>query len=559
MKSAWRTKDVLPRADQAGQRALWKSMGYTDEDLKRPLIGVHNTWSETCPGHFNLKTVTESVKAGIWQAGGTPMEFLDFSQCPPITAGTKGVLYDSPTRDLIAACAEACTELHMFDGVVLISSCDKIVPGHWLAAARLNLPAILVSGGPMKGGIYKGKRLDSTDMISEGHAVELGFSKHTIAELKEMEDCACPGWGSCALLGTANTTQCLSEVAGLTLPGGGTAPAVSAKRLWLAKESGRQIVELVHKGIRASDILTKQAIENMIIIQHAIGGSTNAVIHLLALIEELGFGDDLNIDTIDRWGAKIPCILNVQPGGEFDIWDFDEAGGMQALMKRVEKYLDLNCLTVNGKTMGENLRETKIENPEVIRELNKPLYANGLAVLRGNLATSAIVRPPVIPQKMLKMTGPARVFDSEMEALDALKNKTIKPNTVIIVRYEGPRGAPGLRELFMTTYYLKAAGLDQSCAIVADGKFSGFAKGPFICQVTPEAAVGGPIAVVKDNDLIEIDIPNKQLNIKVSEEELSKRLAEWKPKAPKVRSGILTLYARMANSCAEGAGLPLKI
>ena len=559
MESAWRTKDVLPLAGQAGQRALWKSMGYTSEDLTRPIIGVHNTWSETCPGHYNLRSVTQAVKAGIWQAGGTPMEFSDFAHCPFISVGRSGILYDSPSRDIIAACVEACTELHMFDGIVLVSSCDKIVPSHWLAAARLNLPTILVCGGPMESGIYRGRRITISDVVAEGYAVELGFSNYPPQELLEMENCACPTSGSCALLGTANTVQCLSEAAGLTLPGGGTAPAVSAKRLWIAKESGRRVVELVYKGIRVSDILTKEALENMIIILHAIGGSTNALVHVLALIEELGMSDSLNIDTIDSWSDKIPCITNVLPGGEYSVCDFDEAGGIQAVMKKLGGHLHTNTLTVNGRTPAENLENAKVERSEVIKDLKEPLYERGLTVLRGNLATSAIARPPVVPQKMLRMTGPARVFDSEAEALDALKNKAIAPGSVIVVRYEGPRGAPGLRDLLKVTFYLKAAELDESCAVVADGKFSGFAKGPFVCQVTPEAAAGGPIAVVRDDDLIEIDMLGKRLNVKVPEEELQKRLAEWKPREAKVRRGILTLYARMADSCAKGAGLPLRL
>jgi dihydroxy-acid dehydratase len=411
----------------------------------------------------------------------------------------------------------------------------------------------------MQVGVYKGGRANSTDVMGEGHAVELGFSKYSLEELKELEDRACPGWGSCALLGTANSTQCLSEVAGLTLPGGGTAAAISAKRLWIAKESGRRIVQLVHEGIRASDILTREAIENMIIVLHAIGGSTNAVIHLLALIEELEMGEEINISTIDTWSDMIPCILNVQPSGVYSITEFDQAGGIQAVLKKLEPYLNKDTMTVNGRTLIENFRDAMIEDPNIIMDLKEPLYKNGLAVLKGNLATSAIVRPPVIPKTLLKVTGPARVFDSEEEALDALKTKSINAGCVIVVRYEGPRGAPGLRELLMLTYYLKAAGLNEVCPIVADGKFSGFAKGPFICQVTPEAAVGGVIAVVRNNDLIEIDIPNKILNVKLSDQEINKRLSQWKPKPPKIKAGYLTLYARMADSCAKGAGLPLKI
>jgi len=556
---AWRTKDVLQRPWNAGQRTLWKAMGFTGEDLKRPLIGVHNTWSETCPGHYNLKNVTESVKAGIWQAGGTPMEFADFAQCPPITCGTKGALYDSPTRDLIAACAEACAELHMLDALVLLSSCDKIVPGHWVAAARLNLPTIIVCGGPMETGTFKGKPVNAADVMTEGLAQEMGFGKYTKEELLELEDCACPGAGSCALLGTANTAECLAEAVGLTLPGSGTAPATSARRLWLAKESGRRIVEMVHQGIRAPDIITREAIENMMIVQNAIGGGTNCIIHILALVEEMGWGEELNIDTLEKWSDKIPCILNVQPGGEYGVCDLDSAGGIQAVMKNLEPYLYKKALTVNGKTVGENIKAAKVVRPEVIKSVKEPLYEKGFAVLRGNLATSAVVRPPVVPKNLWKITGPARVFDSEVAAHEALANKKIKPGDVIVVRYEGPRGAPGCRDHLMLTYYLKAAGLFESCAIVADGKFSGFAKGPFICQVTPEAAVGGPLAAVKEKDLIEIDIYNKKLNLKISNQELKKRLAAWKPPKPKVRSGYLTLYARLADPCTKGAGLSLKI
>ena len=551
-------KAFLQSPENARDRSLLKAMGFTTEDLTRPRIGVANSWGETSPGHVHLKSVAETVKAGIWQAGGTPFEFNSFAMCP-IAVGKHGIRYDTPTRDIIAAEVEASTWIHMFDGLVMISSCDKNVPGHLLGAARLDLPAILVPGGPMAAGRYKGEDIDTTVLDAECWAYGVGEPRISKEELESLENSACPGAGSCALLGTANTMQCLAEALGLTLPGAGTAPAVSVKRLWLAKESGRQIVKLVEKGITSSKIIMRESLINAIRVLHAIGGSTNAVVHLLAIAYEMGFDDDITLDLVERCGQETPCLAAVRPSGPHTMADFDEAGGIQAIMKKIEPILNTDVLTVTGETLGENLRKISSGNTSVIRDLDNPVAEGGLAVLRGNLAKSAIVRPTVIAREMMQHKGPARVFNSQEEAIEALRGKGISRGDVVVVRYEGPKGGPGLTEVFKVIGYMRALGLETKCALVTDGKISGFARGPFICQVSPEAAEGSPLGVVKDGDVIEIDIPNRRLNIQLSEKELRNRISRWKPPAPRVTDGFLTVYARLANPAEKGAGINLRM
>jgi len=540
-KDAWKSRDLLQRPEMAAQRALWKAVGYTDRDLKQPLVGVVNSWTELTPGHSHLRSVAEAVKIGIWQAGGTPFEWNTFATCPLITLDLFGGKYDTPARDLIAASVEA------------------VVPGHLLAAARLNVPSIIVPGGPMFSGRYMGRDIATGDLDATAWAIQLETCKFSSENLKRMEDAACPGSGACALLGTANTMQCLSEAVGIALPYAGTAPAASAKRLWLARESGRQIVSLIREGISPMDIFTKEALENMIRVLHAIGGSTNAVLHILALAQEVDLLDEISLETFDKLSRETPCICNVKPSGTYAVSDLDEAGGIPAVMKNLSSLLNLDVLTVTGKTVGENIKDAQNLNDEVIRPLNRPLYREGLAVLRGNLANSAIARPTVMPKEMLKFKGAARVFDSQSDALAALANREINPGEILVVRYEGPRGGPGTSDIFKVLGYLCALDLDKSCALVTDGKFSGFARGPGVCQVSPEAAVGGPIALVKDGDIIEIDVPNRQINVQLSDQEIQKRLAEWRPPEPKVKRGFLTLYARMAEPVERGGGLPLRL
>ena len=550
--------DIMGQPGMARTRALVKAMGYDAEDLRRPRIGVANTWSETSPGHSHLKGVAEAVKAGIWQAGGTPVEFGGFAQCP-MDVGRSGIRYDTPTRDIIAAEVETCAEIHCFEGLVLISSCDKNVPGHLLAAARLNLPAILVPGGPMLAGRFQGKDTIITDLDAETWACGVGRPRMDPETLAELEDAACPTAGSCALLGTANTMQCLAEAVGLALPGSATPAAVSARRLWFAKQAGRRVVELVREDLRPAQIVTRAALENMIRVLHAIGGSTNAVLHILALAQELDLGGSVTLELIEKLSQEQHCIVAVRPSGPYTMQEFDEAGGIPAVMRVLGGSLHDDCLTVTGRVLRENLARAKVTRPEVIRTPENPVFRGGLAILRGSLATSAVVRPTVVPEQMMVHTGPARAFDSLEDCLQGLQSGTVRPGEVIVLRYEGPRGGPGLTEVFKVLGFMGALGLDTSCALVTDGKISGFAKGPFICQVSPEAAVGGPIALVRDGDRIEVDISGRRLNLLVPPDEMDVRQRSWKPQPPRVTRGILTWYARFAEPTERGAGLPIRL
>jgi len=544
-------------------KALLKAMGYTSEELEKPRIGIANTWSETSPGHYHLRNLADAVKAGIWQAGGTPFEFSSFAQCPIFTGvgGLEdgGIRYDTPTRDIVAASVEASTLLHAFDGLVLLSSCDKNVPGHLLAAARLNIPSIIVTGGPMLTGIHLGKKVMITDVDLETYKQGMGTCNLSIQELEELEECVCPGPGACALLGTANTMQCISEALGLTLPRAGTAIAGFAKQLRIAKASGKQIVELVKRGLRPAQIMTSESLENAVRVLHALGGSTNAVVHILALCEELDLEVKINLATIEKLGEETPWITDVKPGGQFFVQDLDEAGGVQAVLKRLESMLNLKTVTVNGNTLEKNLENVVVKRPEVIHSLENPLSKNGLIVLRGNLADSAIVRPMVIPDKKTYFKGPARVYNSQEEAIEGLKRRELKKGEVLVVRYEGPRGGPGLTEVFRISGYLQALEMDTACAFVTDGKISGFGKSFYVVQVSPEAYVGGTLALVENGDTIEIDLSKKKLELLVDEGKIKKRRKKWTPPKPRVHRGFLTLYARFANSSAKGAGLNLKL
>lgn len=551
-------RQFLQLPENARARALLKSMGYTTEELKRPRIGVANSWGETSPGHFHLRSIGEAVKAGIWQAGGTPFEFNSFGMCP-VDVGKHGIRYDTATRDIVAAEIEAATWLHMFDGLVMISSCDKNVPANLLAAGRLDIPVIIVTGGPMLAGRYGGEELDTTSVDVHCWAYGVGKKSISLEELSELEDAACPGPGACALLGTANTMQCMAEALGLSLPGVSTTPAVSARKLRQAKKSGRQIIKLVERGITSSKIITRENLTNAIRVLHAIGGSTNAIIHLLALSYEMRFDEEINLDFIERLGQETPCIAAVRPSGPYTMSDFDEAGGVQVVTKRLESAIHKDALTVTGETVGANLVHVKVKESEVIRSIENPVYEGGLAILRGSLASSAVVRPTVIVEQMMRHKGPAKVFDSQEDALEALRKNRIEPGDILVVRYEGPKGGPGLTEVFKVIGFLRALGLEDKCALVTDGKISGFAKGPFICQVSPEAAEGGPLAVIRNGDTIEIDIPGRKLNVLVPESVLKERMADWKPPAPRITDGFLTLYARLANPAEKGAGINLRL
>ena len=548
----------MQQPENARSRALLKGMGYTTAELKKPRIGIANSWGETSPGHFHLRGVGDAVKAGVWQAGGTPFEFNSFAQCP-MDIGKHGIRYDTATRDIVAAEIEAATFLHMFDGLVMISSCDKNVPANLLAACRLDIPVIIVTGGPMLAGRQKGEDTDTTTLDAACWAYGVGETPISMEEMDRLEDSVCPGPGACALLGTANTMQCLAEAIGLSLPGVATTPAVAAKKLRQAKATGQQIMALVEKGITSHQIITRQSLTNAVRVLHAIGGSTNAIIHLLAVAYEMRFDEDIDLDFIEKLGQETPCIANVRPSGPYTVEDFDEAGGIQAIMKRLAGSLNKDAITVTGKTVGENLEPIKEKDSQVIKPLEDPVSKGGLAVLSGSLAESAVVRPTVVVEEMKQHKGQARVFNSQEEALEGLRKGSVKEGDVVVVRYEGPKGGPGLTEVFKVIGFMRGLGLEAKCALVTDGKISGFAKGPFICQVTPEAAEGGPLAVVKDGDMIEMDIPNRKLNLLIPEEELQERIQRWKPPPPRVKDGFLTVYARLANPATKGAGINLRL
>jgi dihydroxy-acid dehydratase len=544
--------------ENARARSLLKSMGYDTEDLKRPRIGVANSWGETSPGHIHLRSVADAVKAGIWQAGGTPFEFNSPAQCP-MAVGEHGMRYDLPTRDIIAAEVETIAQIGLLDGLVLISSCDKNVPAHILAAARLDIPVIFVPGGPMSSGGGCGGKKTIANLDAECYMYGVNDPKVSREDLAELEDASCPGAGSCAILGTANTMQCMTEALGLALPGGGTAPAVSAKRIWIAKESGRRIVSLVKEEITSRRIITKASLRNAIKSLHALGGSTNAVAHLLALSYELRWENEINLDLIEKFSDELPCITNVTPSGKYSMDDFDSAGGVQGVLKSIEAHLETEVLTVSGLTLKQQLGKVKFEASDVIRDIGNPTAKNGLVILRGSLAASAVVRTPVIPKEMMRHEGPARIFHSQEEAITALRGRRITAGDVLVLRYEGPKGGPGFNEVFKVIGFMNAVGLETKCALVTDGRISGFAKGPYICQVSPEAAEGGPLALVEEGDIIKIDIPGRRLDLAVSPEELERRKSRWKAPAPRVTEGVLTLYAKLANPAEFGGGLNMRL
>lgn len=544
--------------ENARSRALLKGMGYTTDELRKPRIGIANSWGETSPGHFHLRGVGDAVKAGVWQAGGTPFEFNSFAMCP-MDIGTHGIRYDTPTRDIVAAEIEAATHLHMFDGLVMISSCDKNVPANLLAACRLDIPVIIITGGPMLAGLHEGEDTDTTTLDAACWGYGVGKYPISREEMDSLEDTVCPGPGACALLGTANTMQCITEALGLSLPGTATTPAVSAMKLRQAKQTGRQIMKLVEEGITSNRIISRGSLSNAIRVLHAIGGSTNAIIHLLAMAYEMRFEDDIHLDFIEKLGRETPCIANVRPSGPYTMSDFNEAGGIQAILKRLAGFMITDVITVTGQTLGKNLEVIQEFDSPVIKSLDDPVSEGGLAVLSGSLAKSAVVRPTVIVDEMKRHKGPAKVFDGQEEALEALREGKVQGGDVVIVRFEGPKGGPGLTEVFKVIGFMRGLGLESKCALITDGKISGFAKGPFICQVSPEAAAGGPIAVVKDGDMIEMDIPARKLNILISNDELQERLKNWKKPKPRVTDGFLTVYARLANPVEKGAGINLRL
>jgi dihydroxy-acid dehydratase len=551
MKSDVMTKGL----GRAPSRALFKAMGITDEELARPLVAVANSANEFVPGHIHLDRIVEAVKAGIRSAGGTPLEFSTIGVCDGLAMGHCGMKYSLASRELIADSVEIMVTAHPVDGLVLIPNCDKVVPGMLMAALRLNVPAVVISGGPMLTGRFQGQKADVITVFEAVGRVKSGTM--SMEELAELEDRACPGCGSCAGMFTANSMNCLTEALGMGLPGNGTIPAVHAARIRLAKTAGTKVMTLISQDIRPRQIATAEAFRNAIAVDMALGCSTNTVLHVPAIAKEAGIGVDL--DLFDEMSARTPHLCSLSPGGPNHLEDLDRAGGVQAVMRELLriKLIDPEVLTATGKTLGENAAGAVILDPDVIRTVetaHSPV--GGIAILKGNLATEgAVVKQSAVVSAMLKNTGRARVFDCEEDAVAALLDSQIKAGDIVVIRYEGPRGGPGMREMLNPTSVLAGMGLNGTVALVTDGRFSGGTRGAAIGHVSPEAAAGGPIALVQDGDEIVIDIPAKTIHLNVPDAELDRRKTQWEPPAPKITEGYLARYARQVTSAARGAVL----
>ena len=541
--------------EKAPHRSLFKAMGYTQLEIDRPLIGVVNSANEIIPGHIHLDRIAEGVKAGIRSAGGTPVEFSTIGVCDGIAMNHAGMRYSLASRELIADSVEIMAMAHPFDGLVLIPNCDKIIPGMMMAALRLNIPAILISGGPMLAGHVGGKPVDLISVFEGVGAIKAG--QITMGELEELEDNACPGCGSCAGMFTANSMNCLAEALGFALPGNGTVPAVTAARVRLAKEAGGQIMDLVTRGLKPRDIATREAFENAIAVDMALGCSTNTVLHVPAIANEAGIS--LDLDLFNEISARTPHLCSLRPGGAHFLEDLNSAGGVQAVMKELSRreLIHPASLTVTGKSVGENLENARVLRPEVIRPLESPYHnVGGIAILHGNLAPEGgVVKQSAVDPEMLTRKGRARVFESESDAADAILDGRIVPGDVVVIRYEGPKGGPGMQEMLTPTAAIIGRGLGRDVALITDGRFSGGTKGAAIGHISPEAAVGGPIALIEEGDEILVDIPNKKLDLLVSDAVLADRRKKWKPHEPRVKNGCLARYARLVTSGSRGAVL----
>ena len=548
-----RSDAVKVGVERAPHRALLKALGVSDTDLKKPFIGVVNSYTNIIPGHTHLNQVADSVKAGVISAGGVPFEFNTIGICDGIAMGHNGMRYSLPSRELIADSVEVMVQAHRFDGIVLITTCDKITPGMLMAAARLNIPAIMVTGGPMLSGFYKGKKVGTDSMFEAIGKVAAG--KMTEKELKCLEDVACPGCGSCNGMFTANTMACVTEALGMSLPGCATPPAVSAERLRVAKATGERVVGLIKEDLKPRDILLPESFENAIMVDMALGGSTNTVLHVTAIANEAGV--DLPLSTFDKLSKRVSHICSMIPSGPYDMKELDEAGGIPAVMKQLENTLNLNSTTVTGKTVKENIASTVVLNTEVIRPLDNPVHKEGgIAILTGNLAPDgSVVKAAGISANMIVHQGPAKIFDSEEDAMKAIMNKKIQKGDVVVIRYEGPKGGPGMREMLSPTATIAGMGLSESVALITDGRFSGATRGPCIGHVAPEAAVGGPIGLLEEGDIIEIDVPKRKLDVKLSDEELTKRAKSWTAKEPNVKTGYLARYSQLVQSAHKGSVL----
>ncbi len=542
---------------QAPHRSLFNALGMTKEELKKPLIGIVSSYNEIVPGHINLDKIVDAVKLGVAMAGGTPIVFPAIAVCDGIAMGHQGMKYSLVTRDLIADSTEAMAMAHQFDALVMVPNCDKNVPGLLMAAARLNIPTIFVSGGPMLAGRVKGSKTSLSSLFEAVGAYSAGTM--TEEEVEEYENKACATCGSCSGMYTANSMNCLTEAIGMGLKGNGTIPAVYSERIRLAKHAGMKIMELLEKNIRPRDIMTKEAFMNALTVDMALGCSTNTMLHLPAIAHEVGF--DLNIDIANEVSAKTPNLCHLAPAGHTYMEDLNEAGGVYAVMNELNKkgLLNTSLITATGKTVGENIKDCHNMDPEVIRPIEKPYSeTGGIAILKGNLAPdSGVVKRSAVDPSMLKHEGPARVFDCEEDAITAIKGGKIVSGDVVVIRYEGPKGGPGMREMLNPTSAIMGMGLGNSVALITDGRFSGASRGACIGHVSPEAAVGGNIALVEEGDIIQIDINANSLNFVISEEELAVRRAKWQPRQPKITTGYLSRYVEMVTSGNRGAILEI--
>ena len=552
-----RSAQVTQGVERAPARSLFYAMGYTKEELDRPLIGVVSAHSEIVPGHFNLDKITEAVKAGVRMAGGTPIMIPAIGVCDGIAMGHAGMKYSLASRELIADSVETMTMAHALDGLVLVPNCDKIVPGMVMAAVRMNIPAVVCSGGAMMPGLVDNEEVSLSKMFEAVGARKANMIDD--AKLFEYETNTCPGCGSCAGMYTANSMNCLCEAVGIALPGNGTLPNVSSGRMQLAKHAGMAIMELVERDIKARDIINTRSIYNAVACDMALGCSSNSVLHLLAIANEAGV--DLNMDIFNEISAKVPNLCHLAPAGSTHISDLNRAGGIPAVQAELAKngLLDLDAMTATGKTLGENIKGAYVKDYDLIRPIDHPYSeTGGIAVLWGNIAEDGcVVKRSAVDPEMLCHTGPARVFDSEEDAIATIYAGGIHPGDVVVIRYEGPKGGPGMREMLNPTSALAGMKLDKSVALITDGRFSGASRGASIGHVSPEAAVGGPIALVEEGDIIKIDIPNMKLELDVSDEVLAERKAKWQPREPKVTTGYLKRYAALVTSGNRGAILAL--
>ena len=548
-----RSDNVTKGMQQAPHRSLFNALGYTKEELDRPLVGIVSSYNEIVPGHMNLDKIVEAVKMGVAMAGGTPIVFPAIAVCDGIAMGHTGMKYSLVTRDLIADSTECMAMAHQFDALVMVPNCDKNVPGLLMAAARLNIPTVFVSGGPMLAGHIHGKKRSLSSMFEAVGSYAAGTM--TEDEVREYEEKVCPTCGSCSGMYTANSMNCLTEAIGMGLPGNGTIPAVYSERIKLAKHAGMAVMELLKRDIRPRDIMTKAAFMNALTMDMALGCSTNSMLHLPAIAHEAGV--DIDLDIANALSEKTPNLGHLAPAGPTYMEDLNEAGGVSAVMSELNKIglLDTSCMTVTGKTIAENIQGVVNKNPEVIRPVENPYSkTGGIAVLKGNLAPdSAVVKRSAVVPEMMVHEGPARVFDCEEDAIAAIKGGKIVEGDVVVIRYEGPKGGPGMREMLNPTSAIAGMGLGSSVALITDGRFSGASRGASIGHVSPEAAVGGPIAFVEEGDIIKINIPENTLNVDITDEEMEARKAKWQPREPKITTGYLARYASMVTSGNTGA------